>query len=49
MNNLLKMEDILMENLGVELLLQEVLKAMSNDDEIDILKYIARNYEICIE
>ena len=49
MKNLLEMEDILMERLGVELLLQEVLKAMSSDDEIDILKYIARNYEVDFE
>lgn len=44
-----QLEEYLLENLGIEELLTEILKALSTQQEKDILEYIARMHDLDIE
>jgi len=41
-----KLEDLLIEELGKEKLFDELMQALSSDEAIDNLKFIARMYDI---
>ena len=43
------MEEKLIEVLGTELLLDNVLRALSTEQKEDILSYIARMYDVDVE
>lgn len=43
------MEEKLLEVLGVDVLLDEVLRALTTEQKEDILSYIARMYDIEVE
>ena len=43
------MEQKLIEVLGAEVLLDEVLRALTTDQKEDVLSYIARMYDVDVE
>ena len=43
------MEEKLLEMLGADVLLDEVLRALSTEQKEDVLSYIARMYDVDVE
>lgn len=43
------MEELLLKNLGINVLLDNVLRALSKEQKEDILSYIARMYDVEVE
>ena len=44
-----ELEEILLNELGIDALLIEILKALSTQEEKDILEYIARMHNVDLE